>query len=167
MLIFIDESGVHKEVDHSTFVLAYIESEHYDILDKQICKLEEELKIDYFHWSETTWKVKEEFLDQALKLDFKAKIAVVKNPVHPSQEIERAMIYMLIEKNIRNIYIDGKKPKWYERNIKKVLRGKNMSVRKLRTVNARQYAGIRLADMIAGLVRSYFDGKNISKIEQY
>ena len=75
--------------------------------------------------------------------------------------------HLITEGNIRNIYLDGKKPKWYERNIKKVLRGKNMSVRKLRTVNARQYAGIRLADMIAGLVRSYFDGKNISKIEKY
>ena len=167
MLVFIDESGVHKKVDHSTFVLAYVESKNYDLLDKQICRLEKELNIDYFHWSETVWKVKEKFLDQVLKLDFKAKIFVVKNPVYPSKEIENAMIQMIVEKNIQAIYIDGKKPKWYERNIKKVLRSKGMTVKKLKTVKASQYSGIRLADMIAGLTRSYFDKKNMYRIEKF
>jgi len=74
---------------------------------------------------------------------------------------------MIVEKNIRNIYVDGKKPKWYERRIKKILRDKGISTKKVKTVKSSQYAGIRLADMIAGLSRSYFDKKNLNKIEKY
>lgn len=65
------------------------------------------------------------------------------------------------------IYIDGKKPKWYAKKIKKILRYKGISVRKLKMVKGSQYAGIRLADMIAGLSRSYFDKKNLKRIFGY
>ncbi len=167
MQIFIDESGVHKSVDYSSFVLVYIEAENYDIIEEEIERVEKELKIDYFHWSETIWNVKKKFMERILKLDFKIKIALIKNPVNPSKELERILTHMIIEKNIRNIYIDGKKPKWYERKIKNILRNKGISVRKLKTVKASQYAGIRLADMVAGLARSYFDEKNLTKISKY
>ena len=76
---------------------------------------------------------------------------------------------MIIEKNIKNIYIDEKKSKRYERKIKKISQNnkkikklrkiKKISVKKLKTVKINQYAGIRLADMIAGLSRLYFDKK--------
>jgi len=167
MLIFIDESGIHKKVDHSTFALAYIEAKDYSATEKEIQKIEKELKIDYFHWAETVWKVKEKFIKSVLKLDFKAKIAVVRNPVNPSLEMERVLSHMIIEKNIRNIFIDGKKPKWYAGKIKKVLRDKGISVKKLKTVKSNQYAGARIADMIAGLVRSHFDKKNEEKLAAF
>ena len=111
MLIFIDESGIHKATDHSTFVLAYVETKNYNLLESQIKETESKLKIDYFHWAKTVWRVKEKFIDQALKLDFKAKIAVIENPINPSLELERVLVHMIVEKNIRNIYVDGKKPK--------------------------------------------------------
>lgn len=136
-------------------------------MEKKIKEIENELKIDYFHWSETSWKVKEKFMSEALNLDFQTKIAVIKNPVNSTQELEKVLSHMIIEKNIKNIYIDGKKPKWYERKIKKILKDKNISVKKLRTVKINQYAGIRLADMIAGLSRSYFDKKNLERISKY
>jgi len=164
MLVFIDESGIHKEIEHSTFVLVYVETENYEEIEKQIREIEKWLKIDYFHWAKTVWKVKEKFLDEVLKLDFRAKIAVVKNP---AQELERVLTHMIVERNIRNIYIDGKKPKWYERKIKKILRDKGISVKKLRTVKSSQFAGIRLADTVAGLSRSYFDKKNLERISPY
>lgn len=167
MLIFIDESGTHKEVGHSTFVLAYIETDNITSIEKRIVEIEKRLGIDYFHWSKTVWKVKKEFMDEVLKLDFKAKIAIIENPVKPAQEMEKVLTHMLVEKNIRNIYIDGKKPKWYAREIKKVLRMRGIKVRKLKTVKSSQYAGIRLADMVAGLSRSYFDKKNLNKISNF
>lgn len=167
MLIFIDESGIHKQIDHSTFVLSYVEAKNYDVLEQQVIEIEKSLKINYFHWAETAWKVKEIFLNKVLKLDFKVKVAILKNPVKPAEELERALSYMIIEKNIKNIYIDGKKPKWYENRIKKILRTKGITVKKLKTVKDNQYAGIRLADMIAGLSRSYFDKRNLEKISKY
>jgi hypothetical protein len=155
MLVFIDESGIHKEIGHSTFVLVYIETENYPEIEKRIRETEKKLRIDYFHWAKSVWRVKEKFMNEILKLDFKAKIAVVKNPINPAQELERVLTHMIIERNISNIYIDGKKPKWYERKIKKILRDKGISIRKLRTVKSNQFAGIRLADMVAGLSRSF------------
>ncbi|MFH1610969.1 MAG: DUF3800 domain-containing protein [Patescibacteria group bacterium] len=167
MLIFIDESGIHKNVDNSTFVLVYVEINNYEVIEKEIEKVEKELNLDYFHWSKTVWKVKEKFMDKILKLDFKVKIAVIKNPVKPNEELERILTHMIIEKNIKNIYLDSKQPRWYDRKIKKILRDKGISIRKFKTVNDKQFAGIRLADMVAGLSRSYFDKKNLDKILIY
>jgi len=167
MLVFIDESGIHKKTEHSTFALAYIEADNYDLLEKQVKEIESKLKIDYFHWAKTVWRVKEKFMDEVLKLDFRVKIAVVENPIKPDRELEKVLVHMIVERNIKNIYIDGKKPKWYARRLKKILRDKGISVRKLRTVKSSQYAGIRLADMAAGLSRSYFDKKNLEKISKY
>lgn len=106
-------------------------------------------------------------MEEALRFDFTAKIAVVNNPVNPAQELERVLLHMIVERNIRNIYIDGKKPKWYERKVKKILRDKGLSIRNLKTVSSSQYPGIRLADLVAGLARSYFDEKNKPRIENY
>lgn len=167
MLIFIDESGIHKAVDNSAFALVYIEFDNYSMVEKSVIDIEKELKIDFFHWSQTVWKVKEKFLQKTLNLDYKVKIAVVKNPVNTSIELERILIHMLIERNIRGVYIDGKKPKWYAKKIKKILRDKSISVKKLKTVNDKSYAGIRIADMVAGLVRWHFDKKNLDDIEKY
>ena len=77
------------------------------------------------------------------------------------------MAHTIVENNIRTIYIDGKKPKWFENKIKKVLRDKGASVNKLKTVRSKQYAGTRLADMVAGLSRTYYDKRNLEKIKKY
>ena len=53
MIIFIDESGIHKKVDHSTFALAYVEFKNYAAIEKQILKIEKDLQLKTFHWSET------------------------------------------------------------------------------------------------------------------
>lgn len=167
MHIFIDESGIHKQTDHSTFALVYIELNNLTEVEKTIIDVENKLKIPYFHWSETIWKAKEQFMDKVLNLDFAVKVAIVKNPVNPSKELARILLHTVVETNINTIYIDGKKPKWFERKIKKVLKDKGISVNKLKTVKSSQFAGARLADMVAGLVRSYYDKKNINKIQKY
>ena len=167
MLIFIDESGIHKATDHSTFVLVYIEIKNYENLSKKMTQAEEKLGIGSFHWSKTAWPVKKKFIEAILDLDFKVKIAVVKNPVDHAKEMERVLSHMVIEHNIAKVYIDGKKPKWYERKIKKVLRDKMVTVKKLKTVNDESEAGARLADLVAGLARWHFDGKNMGKISGY
>jgi len=166
MLVFIDESGIHKQVDHSTFALAYIEFENYPDIEQRVLAIEKKLKISTFHWSETVWAVKEKFMDEVLNLNFRVKIAVIENPVNPAKELEKVLLQAIVEKDIKGIFIDGKKPKWYERKIKHILRDKNISVRKLKTVRDSQSAGIRIADMAAGLSRSYFD-KPKPELEKY
>lgn len=36
MYIFIDESGIHKDVEHSVYVLVLVEVENYDFFNKSI-----------------------------------------------------------------------------------------------------------------------------------
>ena len=67
------------------------------------------------------------------------------------------MKYLIIERKIKKIIIDGKKPKWYERKIKKVLRDRGVSVKKLRTLYDEASPGLRLSDALAGLTRAYYD----------
>jgi len=167
MYIFIDESGIHKDRDHSTFVLVYVEVVDYPKLSEAIISVEASLDIKNFHWAETPWPARQRFLDRVLKLDFKVKIAVVNNPINSSKEMERLLPHLIIERGISKIFIDGKKPRWYEHKIKKILRDKMITVKKLKTVDDRTEPGVRLADMVAGLARGYFDGRNNDRFEKY
>jgi len=167
MYIFIDESGTHKDIDHSTFVLVYVAVNDYQTLERKVQALEARLRRGAFHWKDTVWKVKKEFMEEALSFDFRIKIAVFRNPINTGAALELALTHMIVERDITEIFIDGKKPKKYARVLKKSLRDKGIRVSKLRTVNDEQFAGIRLADMAAGLSRSYFDNKNLNKITPY
>jgi len=164
MLVFIDESGIHKKTDHSTFVLTYVAVRNYQKLEKVVKETEEKLGIKVFHWSQSIWKVKEKFFEAILKTDFSLKVSAVKNPVHPERELERLLPRLLTEKNIKTIFIDGSKPKWYARKMKKSLRDNGILVRKLKIVKDSQYAGVRVADMAAGLIRAYFDDSKNERI---
>ena len=167
MYIFIDESGVHKSIDHSCLALVYIAVQDYKVLEDSVIKIEEKLGLGPFHWANTVWRVKKQFMDEVLKLDFRVKAAVIKNPAFLDKEMENILSRMIIEKDVTIIYIDGRKPKWYEHRIKKVLRDKGVGARKLRTVNDSQFAGVRVADMVAGLVRSIADGKHAEELMPY
>lgn len=167
MIIFIDESGIHKKIDFSVFVLIYVRSSAYPGMEKQICDLENKAGIKYFHWSESSWKVKEKFICCFLKMSFKAKIMVVENPINPVEISDIILVKALTEKNIKFIFIDGKKPKWYAKKIKRFLRNNAISVRKIKTVRSEACSGIRLADLVAGLARWHFDNKNSNKTKEY
>jgi tetrahydromethanopterin S-methyltransferase subunit G len=69
MHIFIDESGIHKKVDHSSFALVYIEIDNFEVIEKRIIEIEKELNIEKFHWSEVAWKFKEAFIQKILNCD--------------------------------------------------------------------------------------------------
>ncbi len=159
MYIFIDESGIHKNIDHSVIVLVYIETKDLRKLEQSILEIEKKLKIKYFHWSSTIIKVKESFLKSILKEEFIIKIAVFSNPIHIQKELEQSLQHMIVEKNIYSIVIDGKQPKLYSQRIKKVLRDKGITVKKLRTANDEQVPALRLADALAGLIRAHVDDK--------
>ena len=56
----------------------------------------------------------------------------------------------------------------YGRKLKKVLRDKGISVRKLRTVrNEKLHPGIQLADALAGLTRYHFDNPEKKDAKQW
>jgi len=164
MLVFVDESGIHKQIDNSTFVLVYVTVKNYSDFSKTVLKTEKELNINHFHWSESVWEVKRKFLENILEEHFSFKVAVVRNPIDPFKEMERLLPHLLIEKDLNKIVIDGQKSKIYERKIKKILRDKGVVVKKLKTARCSSEPGIRVADALAGLFRWYFDDKESEKI---
>ncbi len=64
------------------------------------------------------------------------------------------------ENNIFKIIIDGESSKKYENKLKAVLKNKGIKVYKIKFVNDKNDPLLRLADYMAGLIRSYFDKKN-------
>lgn len=166
MVIFIDESGIHKQAGHSTSVVVYVEVKNLEKFEKRLKKIEDDLKISFFHWAEERWLMKNKFLSRIFDLNFTVKAAIFENPVKPDLILGTVFAHLIVEKEITKIFIDGEKPKWYENKLKKALRDKGIGIKKLRTVRSRSEVGIQLADALASLIRYYHDnpgGKDAKK----
>ena len=159
MYLFIDESGVHKSKDNSSVAIVYIELENIDDINNSIKRAEGKLHISTFHWTKHIWKIRSDFMTSLINKEYNVKVAIVTNPFN-KQKFLSALEGLIIERKIKAIIIDGKKPKWYGLQIKKVLRDKGISVKKIITGNDESYPCLRLADAYAGLIRTYFDDKN-------
>ncbi|OGL87739.1 hypothetical protein A3I42_02585 [Candidatus Uhrbacteria bacterium RIFCSPLOWO2_02_FULL_49_11] len=157
MEVFIDESGIHKQTDHSSIALVYVTCGDAEEVAWRINEIEQRLGIKAFHWAEYNWKMRVRFLEAVHSLPFSVKVALVRNPVDVPQWFEFSVTHLIVERNIRKVVIDGKKPKWEERRLKKVLRDKGVSVSKVRGVRDESEPCLRLADALAGLLRSYWD----------
>jgi hypothetical protein len=158
--VYIDESGTNKLNNNSSIAFVYIKVLDQEIFDKRILSIEKELGIKTFHWVAHSWKVREKFLDKVLSLDFVCKIMISHNPVNPDDQLEKALKYLIVEKEINNLTIDGDKSKTYTARVKKILRNKNITTKKIRGIKDEASPGIRVADMCAGLSRYYYDNKS-------
>lgn len=155
--IFIDESGTHKQTDHSVFALVYISTQDIDTIENRVTEIERVLRVPPFHWREHSWHIREQFIEQALSLPFFVKAAVFQNPQNPSDALEWAIKHLFVEKTPGIIIIDGEKPRWIERRLKKTLRDQRITLQTARTARNGSAGGIRLADAFAGLCRAHFD----------
>ena len=165
MYIFIDESGVHAG-DQSTVALVYVMVEDIEKLDKAVCDLEKELRIEYFHWSKYNWKIRREFIQGLSRQLFTVKAAILHNPFS-EDKFEGAIRELLTEKKVKNVIIDGKKPIRYVLKLKKVLREHHVSAARIRMGNDKSYPGLRVADAFAGLVRRVNEKDNANAKELY
>jgi len=52
MVIFIDESGTHKQSSHASNALVYVEVKNLEIFENKMVKLPEKLDIGAFHWAD-------------------------------------------------------------------------------------------------------------------
>ena len=157
MVIFIDESGTHKQSGHASNAVVYIKIKNLTGVEEEIKSTLTKLELETFHWADHGWKVRNRFLKEIINLDFTFKVGIFRNPVKTDEMTEIVLESLITERNIKNIFIDGKQPKWYERKLKKVLRDKGISIKKLRTARSKSHPGLQLADTIAGLARYHFD----------
>lgn len=167
MLVFIDESGIHKQEGKSSVALVCVAADNAEKLNKLILETETKLRISSFHWTHHTWKIRFDFMRQLAKSEFEVRAAIIDNPFDKGK-FEEAIRFLLVEKKIRHIVLDGKKPRWYSAVLKKILREKGVSVKKIRTANDQSFPCLRLADAFAGMVRTYWnDPKNEKAKELY
>ena len=45
MYIFVDESGIHKTIDHSVFVLVYVEVEDHILMEERVKQVEKKIVV--------------------------------------------------------------------------------------------------------------------------
>src|SRR3989344_126746 len=141
MFVYIDESGVHQQDGKSAIALVYVITENSDELDRAVRKAEKSLLINSFHWSKYTWKIRTAFLNAILKEQFNVKTVLLPNPF-TENKLEAALQYLLLEKNIKNVVIDGHKPHRYILRLKKILRDHGASVKKMRMGDDRSFPGL-------------------------
>lgn len=164
MIIFIDESGVHRPTGHSVFALVLIKSIDIQFVEEKVISVEKKLDIESFHWADSAWPVKIKFFNQILSLPFTFIIEIFNNPVKQDKALEEVIIKNCDPGVSNSIYIDGAKPRWYISRIKKTLRDCGIPIHSVKMTSDERSTGLRLADLVAGLIRAYVDGSRKSDL---
>lgn len=166
MQVFIDESGIHKQDGQSTTAVVYVQVENVETLNQVILRTEKDLKIEPFHWAKQIWSIRKAFLEAVLKEDFEVKIFVFRNPF-TIEKLEYALRHLLVEKDIKSIVIDGKRTREYTLHLKRVLRDAGIPIRKIRMGNDKAFPCLRLADLFAGLTRTFVDRPEHPEVKEF
>lgn len=145
---------------HSVHVSLYIEFNNRLDLSNEITKIEKQLKISYTQWTEMPWKLRLKFAEKIKDLDFEVKALVYSNPILPEAGLRISLFEFAKDSGIASIFIDGKKNKGYEKELKALLRNRGIKVYDLRIIDDKKESLIRIADFMAGLIRSYTDFSN-------
>jgi hypothetical protein len=156
-IIYVDESGQNFKFGHSTYAFVYVEVEDNVDFEKQVQQIELDLKIHKAHWRDMSWKVRERFADRISSLDFTANVVVFKDSKDTSKSLGEAFKYAVLENDFKKIIVDGEKSEKYGRVIKNVMRQRNLSTKDVDFRNDEKFAGLRIADFIAGLSRAYYE----------
>lgn len=156
-IIYIDESGQNFKIGHSTYAFVYVEVQDDLDIEKQMEKIELDLKIGKAHWRDMSWQVREKFADKIANLNFTATVIVFKDQIDSSKSLGEAFKYAILDNDFKKIIVDGEKSGKYGKIIKNVLRQKNFSTKEVNFRDDEKYAGLRLADFIAGLTRAYYE----------
>ncbi len=163
--IFLDESGTHKNTGNTSVVLVFVTSTNLETLNSGVIEIENQLGIKYFHWTEYSWKFKEKFLRGITHLPFSLKVLVFKNPFS-WDHYEKALRYAGIDDGMDVLIVDGKKPRHFRKEYKKILRSHGIVLKKLVLGNDRAYPALRIADFVAGLMRSYSENPSQLKVKK-
>ncbi len=159
-IIYIDESGISSQTGDSVYVSLYIEFNKQIDVSNEITKIEKQLKISYTHWNEMPWKLRLKFAEKIKDLDFEVKAMVYSKPLLPDRGLKISLFEFVKNSGVSYMFIDGKKNKKYEKELKSLLRDRGIKVYGLKIVDDKKESLIRLADFIAGSIRSYIDFSN-------
>jgi hypothetical protein len=127
---------------------------------ENILKIEKDINISYIHWVNMSRKIRLKVAKKLNNVDFVCTYVLYSNPILQNIALENVLIQLLKPKDgIPKIVIDGESSKKYENNLKSVLKNRGIKVYSIKFTNDKKYSILRLADFMAGLIRSYFDDK--------
>jgi hypothetical protein len=154
MVFLLDESNIHSQEGISSVALIHVDSlEGLHAFDAHVLAAENRLRIRPFHWWKSNWRTRGNFLREVIAFDFGIRVALFHNPINIESVLEQALPYLITEREVHRLIVDGSKPKEYASRLKKVLRDKGITVKKLRTEADHARPALRAADCVAGVVR--------------
>jgi hypothetical protein len=160
-IVYIDESNISANIGHSVYVSIFIKYSNKEHVSYEMTNIEKDLKISYTHWVDMPWRLRVRFSERIKKLNFVCKIIIHINPIEQENALEFFLTQIINkENNIYRITIDGKKGKRYEQKLKHKLKNRGFILKDIMFLDDKKEILIRLADFMAGLVRSYTDDKN-------
>jgi hypothetical protein len=161
-MVYIDESNISSSVGHSTYASIFIMYMKKEFISNEINNIENILKISYIHWVDMPWKLRVKFAERIKNIDFVSNVSLYNNPIIQENALESFLTQVLnTENKIYRIIIDGKKGKRYEQKLKSKLKNHGFIFNNVMFLNDKTEIFLRLADFIAGLIRSHADDKNI------
>lgn len=165
-IIAIDESGITSLKGYSVYAFVFISVRDYVSISQYIINIEKELKVNYIHRHEMTWDLRTILAKRLAILNFKIEGIVHKNPINPSKVFESSLVLKISEINhAYRIFVDGHQSKRYEEKIKKALKKHGLQNYRLKFVNDLSEPIVRLADFMAGSLRSHLNNPENSKSE--
>jgi hypothetical protein len=160
-LIYIDESNISAVVGNSVYCAILIFYCDRDRIGEEILYLENKLNINYLHWVDMPWKLRIRFGEEIRKFDFMCNVIIYKNPIKQDSILEDFLPKIFdINKDVYKITIDGKKNNKYIHKLNNKLKNRGVNFNKIIFTDDKNEVLIRLADFMAGLIRSYVDSKN-------
>jgi hypothetical protein len=165
-IISIDESGITALTGHSVYAFVHIRIKDYVSISQFIIKTEKELDLDYIHRSDMSWDIRLKLARRLVCLNFRINAIVHKNPIRPDNALEQSLIKMYAQmKHSYKIFIDGKKSRHYHSKINRILKSQGDKTYKVKFVSDTSEPALRLADFVAGSIRSYIDHPENKKTE--
>ena len=160
-IVYIDESNISAQIGYTCYASIFILFSNREKVANKVSHIESELKIAYTHWVDMPWKLRVSFSEKIQKLDFICIIKLYRNPVSQEKILDSFLNQIInSERKINRIIIDGKKGKRYKEKLKSRLKNSSDISYNLRFVDVKGNSLVRLADFMAGLVRSYKEDKN-------
>lgn len=160
-LLYIDESNISVNTGHTVYACIFIMYlDKHDISD-YIGNIERGLYMRPALWVNMSWKLRIKFAENIKNLNFSCKVVLYKNPVFQNVVLEDFFMKIIINNySPFKVIIDGKKSDSYIHKLKSRLKYRGIAISKLLFVNDKGDPLVRLADFIAGLIRSYVDNRS-------
>lgn len=167
-IIAIDESGITSFKGYSVYAFVFIQLKDYVFISQYILKLEQELGLDYIHRHEMSWTTRLKIIEKIKLLNFTVEAVAYQNPINPLKCLNLALILKISKINSAyKIFIDGRQSKKYIEKNKKILKVQGLKNYQIKFVNDASEPLLRLADFMAGSVRSYLNNPTYSENKKF